>query len=243
MGTVAGNLCQGGSLLVLPPPRPDLLAGRRRHLLRPDRRPPKARPGDRRLHLGRAQRPRGRAAGPRRRGHHQPPHASAWRSSTGGRPRTTVRRSRCEPGELITAAHACRARPLGSAYARTGERAAWSFALTGVAAARFDDGLRVAAIGVSNLPRLIDPDDPLAGLPGLEGSRWKRALPDHAGRPTPSPRPGDGSLAGARDQRCVLGQHARRVARRRRRPVTQARLRSRRRRARPAAHAPRRRTR
>ncbi len=80
-----------------------------------------------------------------------------------------------EAGELITAITVPR-RPLGSAYARTGERAAWSFALTGVAAARFDDGLRVAAIGVSNLPRLIDPDDPLAGLPGLEGSRWKRGL-------------------------------------------------------------------
>ena len=80
-----------------------------------------------------------------------------------------------ETGELITAITVPR-RPLGSAYARIGERAAWSFALTGVAAARFEDGLRVAAIGVSNLPRLIDPDDPLAGLPGLEGSRWKRGL-------------------------------------------------------------------
>ncbi len=80
-----------------------------------------------------------------------------------------------EPGELITRLRVPRA-PLASAYARTGERAAWSFALTGVAAARFDDGLRVAAIGVSNLPRLIDPDDPLAGLPGLDATRWKRSL-------------------------------------------------------------------
>jgi xanthine dehydrogenase YagS FAD-binding subunit len=80
-----------------------------------------------------------------------------------------------EPGEFITALTIRRA-PLGSAYARVGERQAWSFALTGVAAARFDDGLRVAAIGVSNLPRLIDPDDPLAGLPGLEMTAWKRTL-------------------------------------------------------------------
>jgi xanthine dehydrogenase YagS FAD-binding subunit len=78
-------------------------------------------------------------------------------------------------GELITSLRVPRA-PQASAYARTGERAAWSFALAGVAAARFDDGLRVAAIGVANLPRLIDPDDPLAGLPGLDDTRWKRSL-------------------------------------------------------------------
>ena len=45
-----------------------------------------------------------------------------------------------------------------------------------MAAARFGDGLRMAAIGVSNLPRLLDPDDPLAGLPGLEQTGWKRRL-------------------------------------------------------------------
>ncbi len=79
------------------------------------------------------------------------------------------------PGEFLTKVTVPRA-PVKSAYARTGERHAWSFALTGVAAARFDDGLRVAAIGVSNLPRLIDPADPLAGLPGLEMTMWKRRL-------------------------------------------------------------------
>jgi hypothetical protein len=45
-----------------------------------------------------------------------------------------------------------------------------------VAAARFDDGTRLAAIGVANLPRLLDPADPLAGLPGLEMTGWKRRL-------------------------------------------------------------------
>ncbi len=80
-----------------------------------------------------------------------------------------------EPGEIVTAVEVART-PAGSAYCRVGERAAWSFALTAVAAARFDDGLRVAAIGVSNLPRLIDPADPLAGLDGLEQTRWKRRL-------------------------------------------------------------------
>ena len=66
--------------------------------------------------------------------------------------------------------------PDASAYERAGERHAWSFALTGVAAVRFGDEVRMAAIGVSNLPRTIDPADPLAGLPGLEQTGWKRRL-------------------------------------------------------------------
>jgi xanthine dehydrogenase YagS FAD-binding subunit len=79
------------------------------------------------------------------------------------------------PGEFVTAVVVPRA-PDASAYERAGERQAWSFALTGVAAARFGDQLRLAAIGVSNLPRLLDPADLLAGLPGLEQTAWKRRL-------------------------------------------------------------------
>ena len=78
-------------------------------------------------------------------------------------------------GELITAVE-LPAPPDASAYERAGERAAWSFALTGVAAARFGDSLRLAAIGLTNEPRLLDPADPLAGLPGLEQTGWKREL-------------------------------------------------------------------
>ncbi len=78
-------------------------------------------------------------------------------------------------GELITAVTVPKA-PAASAYVRAGERAAWSFALCAVAAARFGDRTRLAAIGVSNLPRLLDPSDPLAGLPGLEMTGWKRRL-------------------------------------------------------------------
>ena len=78
-------------------------------------------------------------------------------------------------GELITAVTVPKA-PEASAYVRAGERAAWSFALCAVAAARFGDRTRLAAIGVSNLPRLLDPSDPLAGLPGLEMTGWKRRL-------------------------------------------------------------------
>jgi xanthine dehydrogenase YagS FAD-binding subunit len=80
-----------------------------------------------------------------------------------------------DAGEFVTAVVLART-PDASAYERAGERHAWSFALTGVGAARFGDELRVSAIGVSNLPRLIDPEDPLAGLPGLEQSAWKRRL-------------------------------------------------------------------
>jgi xanthine dehydrogenase YagS FAD-binding subunit len=80
-----------------------------------------------------------------------------------------------EGGELITAVTVPEP-PEASAYMRAGERAAWSFALCGVAAARFDGEVRLAAIGVANLPRLLDPADPLAGLPGLEMTGWKRRL-------------------------------------------------------------------
>jgi xanthine dehydrogenase YagS FAD-binding subunit len=78
-------------------------------------------------------------------------------------------------GEFVTAVVIPRS-PDASAYERAGERHAWTFALAGVAAARFGDELRLAAIGVSNLPRLLDPADPLAGLPGLEQTAWKRRL-------------------------------------------------------------------
>ena len=167
------------ALLVLPASRPDLLAGGRRHLLRADRRPPQARPRGRRLHL------RG-SLGPRR--------APSWRSTRRcasralrgerivpiaelyGRPseghRSSVQLAR---GELITAVE-LPAPPDASAYERAGERAAWSFALTGIAAARFGQKLRLAAIGLTNEPRLLDPADPLAGLPGLEQTGWKREL-------------------------------------------------------------------
>jgi xanthine dehydrogenase YagS FAD-binding subunit len=80
-----------------------------------------------------------------------------------------------EGGELITAVTVPEP-PEASAYMRAGERAAWSFALCGVAAARVGGEVRLAAIGVANLPRLLDPADPLAGLPGLEMTGWKRRL-------------------------------------------------------------------
>jgi xanthine dehydrogenase YagS FAD-binding subunit len=79
------------------------------------------------------------------------------------------------PGEFVTAVTIPRT-PDASAYERAGERHAWSFALAGVAAARTGGEVRLAAIGIANVPRLLDPADPLAGLPGLEQTAWKRRL-------------------------------------------------------------------
>jgi xanthine dehydrogenase YagS FAD-binding subunit len=99
------------------------------------------------------------------------PLADLYRRATADRRSTLT----LDPGEFLTAVEVPRA-PDASAYVIAGERAAWSFALVGVAAARFGDDVRMAAIGVSNLPRPIDPDDPTAGLPGLDMTRWKRRL-------------------------------------------------------------------
>jgi xanthine dehydrogenase YagS FAD-binding subunit len=99
------------------------------------------------------------------------PLADLYRRATAERRSTLT----LEAGEFLTAVEVPRA-PDASAYIIAGERAAWSFALVGVAAARFGDDVRMAAIGVSNLPRPIDPDDPAAGLPGLEMTGWKRRL-------------------------------------------------------------------
>jgi xanthine dehydrogenase YagS FAD-binding subunit len=85
------------------------------------------------------------------------------------------RRIALEPGEIVTGVELPQP-PQASVYLRSGDRAAWTFASAGVAAARLDGGVRVAAIGIANIPRLLDPADPLAGLPGLEMSRWKRRL-------------------------------------------------------------------
>ena len=101
----------------------------------------------------------------------QMPLADLYRKATADHRATLT----LEPGEFLTAVEVPRA-PDASCYVIAGERAAWSFALVGVAAARFGGEMRMAAIGVSNLPRLLDPDDPAAGLPGLEMTRWKRRL-------------------------------------------------------------------
>jgi len=71
------------------------------------------------------------------------------------------------PGELVVAVRLPEP-PVASVYLRAGERQAFSFPLVSVAAARGHDGdVRVVAAGVANIPRAIDPADPLAGLPDV----------------------------------------------------------------------------
>ena len=81
-----------------------------------------------------------------------------------------------EPGELVVGVR-LPAPPAASTYERLGERAAFTFPLVAVAAARHADGVRLVAAGVANIPRALDAADPLAGLPGNPQSAWKlRAL-------------------------------------------------------------------
>ena len=86
------------------------------------------------------------------------------------------------PGELVVGVR-LPARPDASAYERLGERAAFSFPLVSVAAARRGSEARLVAAGVANVPRELDPADPLAGLPGHPQTGWKRrALETLVGR-------------------------------------------------------------
>ena len=80
-----------------------------------------------------------------------------------------------EAGEIVVAVR-LPSPPEASAYLRTGERQAFSFPLVSVAAARRDGELTLVAAGVANIPRAVDPADPLAGLPGHPQSAWKRKV-------------------------------------------------------------------
>jgi xanthine dehydrogenase YagS FAD-binding subunit len=77
------------------------------------------------------------------------------------------------PGELVVAVR-LPAPPDASAYQRLGERAAFSFPLVSVAAARRGEEIALVAAGVANVPRRLDASDPLAELPGNPQSAWKR---------------------------------------------------------------------
>ncbi len=78
-------------------------------------------------------------------------------------------------GEIVTAVRLPTA-PDASAYLRAGERQAFSFPLVSVAAARRGGDLQLVAAGVANIPRRLDPFDPLDGLPGNPQSAWKRQV-------------------------------------------------------------------
>jgi len=78
-------------------------------------------------------------------------------------------------GEIVVAVR-LPSPPDASVYLRTGERQAFSFPLVSVAAARRGDVLTLVAAGIANIPRALDPADPLAGLPGHPQSAWKRKV-------------------------------------------------------------------
>jgi CO/xanthine dehydrogenase FAD-binding subunit len=78
-------------------------------------------------------------------------------------------------GELVVAV-TLPAPPDASAYLRAGERHAFSFPLVSVAAARRGSDIQLVAAGVANIPRELDPADPLAGLPGNPQTGWKRTV-------------------------------------------------------------------
>ncbi len=80
-----------------------------------------------------------------------------------------------EVGEIVAAVR-LPGPPDASVYLRTGERQAFSFPLVSVAAARRGDALTLGAAGVANIPHALEPDDPLAGLPGHPQSTWKRKV-------------------------------------------------------------------
>ena len=193
------------ALLVLPRPRVALLARRRRHLLRADRRPPQAQPRARRLHLGASVRPR---AGPRRL-------RRDGRRALGGR-RARAAAARPLPPPDRGRPVAADARP---GRARDGRAAARAAGRLGLRAGRRAAGVLVparrrrrraarrrpcvsSAAGVANVPRELDPADPLAGLPGQPAERLEAPRAGDAGRAA-SQRLRRATRSGRRDTRCA----------------------------------------
>ena len=80
-----------------------------------------------------------------------------------------------EHGELISEVRLPRA-PQASAFRRLGERRAFSFPLVCVAAAAADGAVAAVAGGVATIPVRIDPQAPLAELPGNPQTLWKRTV-------------------------------------------------------------------
>ena len=76
-----------------------------------------------------------------------------------------------EPGELILDVDV--PRPEASAYLKAMDRATWSFALVGVAAARFGEETRLALAGVAPIPWALDNAEELARATPLPGTAYK----------------------------------------------------------------------
>ena len=75
------------------------------------------------------------------------------------------------PGELILELEV--PRPEASVYLKAMERRKWSFAIVGVAAARFSDGVRLALAGVAPIPWALPSVDALEQATPLPGTAYK----------------------------------------------------------------------
>jgi xanthine dehydrogenase YagS FAD-binding subunit len=76
-----------------------------------------------------------------------------------------------EPGELILALHL--PEPDASVYLKAMDRRRFSFALVGVAAARFSNRTRLALAGVAPIPWVLASPDDLDGATPLPGNEYK----------------------------------------------------------------------
>jgi xanthine dehydrogenase YagS FAD-binding subunit len=76
-----------------------------------------------------------------------------------------------EPGELILDLEV--PEPEASVYLKAMDRRRWSFALVGVAAARFADGIRLGLAGVAPIPWALASADELEGATPLPGTAYK----------------------------------------------------------------------
>jgi xanthine dehydrogenase YagS FAD-binding subunit len=76
-----------------------------------------------------------------------------------------------EPGELILGLDV--PRPEASVYLKAMERRRWSFAIVGVAAARFSEGIRLALAGVAPVPWALSSADDLEQATPLPGTAYK----------------------------------------------------------------------
>ena len=76
-----------------------------------------------------------------------------------------------EPGELILEVDV--PQPDASVYLKAMERRKWSFAIVGVAAARFADGVRLALAGVAPIPWALASADALEQATPLPGTAYK----------------------------------------------------------------------
>ena len=63
--------------------------------------------------------------------------------------------------------------PTASTYLKAMDRQRWSFPLVGVAAARFNDGTRLALAGVAPIPWLLESPEALDEATPLPGTAYK----------------------------------------------------------------------